>query len=297
MKSTLPFLVFIFSSSILFAQQEIKVEETTKPMSKGSQSGFVTEVPQAKLKDVTSGWKKYVKHDTKNSITEDNGDLIMKETMISNISPKPLYVYARFLETDMAVRLTAFFSEDDSTFISAQSSEDKSIAIKKFLRDFVVQQYKNAVYHELDAEKKKLAKLEGELDDLIKANDKANKRISENDRKIDKAKDDIAANRAEHEARATEVANQKEVVRGLSGTSGDVKDLAEKKLKDLEKEKKKLEKKGENLHGDADDYKSDTKQEERTIDKNEDAQKMKKDEITAQKVVVKNVENKVNKIK
>ena len=200
-----------------------------KPMSKGSQNAYVTEIPQGKLKEVVSGWKKHVKHESKNSIENSGGEIIMRETIIPNISSTPIYIYARLLETEQGVNLTAFFSENDSVFLSSISSVEKSIAIKKFMKDFVIQQYKVAVYHEQDAENKKLSKFENDLEDLIKANEKANKRINEDERKIDKIKDDISANRKEQEARATEVANQKEVVRTLSKSKGDEKDLSEKK--------------------------------------------------------------------
>ena len=297
MKTIRTFLLLQFISLVAFAQKEITVDETMKTMSKGSQNGYVTDIPQGKLKEVTSGWKKYVKRESKNNIEEANSEIIMRGTTIPNISTNPIYVYARLLETDQGVMLTAFFSDDDSVFISTAKSEEKSIAIKKFLKDFVIQQYKVAVYHEQDAEKKKLLKLEDDLDDLIKANEKANKRINEDERKIDKNKDEIAANRKEQEARAGEVANQKEVVRTLSTSPGEEKNLSEKKLKDLEKEKKKLEKKGENLHEDVEDLQSDIRQERRLIEKNEDAQKAKKEDISSQKDVIRGVEKKLNGIK
>ncbi len=297
MKIIRTLLLLQFISLAVFAQKEITVDEMMKTMSKGSQNGYVTDVPQGKLKEVTSGWKKYVKRDSKNNIEEANSEVVMRGTTIPNISSNPIYVYVRFLETDQGVMLTAYFSEDDSVFISTVKSEEKSIAIKKFMKDFVIQQYKVAVYHEQDAEKKKLSKLENDLDDLIKANEKANKRINEDNRRIDKNKDEIAANRKEQEARAGEVANQKEVARTLSTSTGEEKDLSEKKLKNLEKEKKKLEKKGENLHKDVEDLETDIRRQQRNIEKNEDLQKAKKEDISAQKDEIRAVEKKLNGIK
>ncbi|MCX6291901.1 MAG: hypothetical protein NT126_09080 [Bacteroidetes bacterium] len=297
MKTNRFLFLLLFISSAAFSQKEMTISEVPKSMSKGMQNGYVTEVPQAKLKEVASAWKKYIRHETKNTIEELNNEIIIRGTLIKNVSANPLNVYSKLLETEQGVMISAFFTEDDSIFISSALSDEKSIAARKFIRDFVVQQYRIAVGHELDNERKKLSRLEDELESLVKSIEKSNRRINDNDRKIDKCKDAIATNRKEQEARAGEIASQKETVRSFAGSKGEEKDLAEKKLKDLEKEKKKLEKKSDNLHDDIEDYEADSRQQKRNIEKNEDAQKSKKTEISLQKETTKVVEKKLDNIK
>jgi chromosome segregation ATPase len=193
--------------------------------------------------------------------------------------------------------LSAFFSENDSVFLSSQTAAEFSLSIKKWLHDFVVQQYKTAITHELDGEKKNLDKLNDNLDDLIKANEKSNKRINENNRKIDKAKDEISTNKSEQESRSDEIINQKKIVRALKGSTGPEKEKEEDKLKDLEKEKRKLEKQNEKLHSEIEDLEADIRDYQRNIEKNDDAQKIKKEEISQQKEVVRNVEKKLGNVK
>ena len=296
MKRTKCLLLFQLISFPLFSQEAISIEEAMKTMSKGSRNAFVTEIPQTKMKEVASAWKKFVRHETKNSVDKANNEYVIMGTVIQNISSGPINVYSTFLETGNGVKQTAYFTTDDSVFISSLNSEEKSIAVKKFMHDFAVQQYKVAVSHELETERKKFSNLENILDDLIKDNERANKRINEDNRRIDKAKDAIAVNRKEQETRAGEVAVQKETVRSLGHATGEERDREEKKLKVLEKEKKKLEKQNEIFHTDIEELESDIHKQERKIVKNEDAQKDKKEEIGSQKETVKSIEKKLKNI-
>src|SRR6185436_2191642 len=214
MKRFYPFAVLLFLSAFASGQEAITVEPVTKQMSKGMQNGFTTDVPESHIKEVTNGWKKYIRN--KESVDENDGEIVFKSAVITYIMPTPVTVYSRLLESEKGVRLTVFFSENDSVFVNAVTSEEKSVAAKKFLRDFAIQQYKIAAGHEADVEKKRLSKLEDDLESIVKTKEKAGTRIKEDERKIEKNKDEITTLRVEKDARSAELASQKEIVRALA---------------------------------------------------------------------------------
>ncbi len=288
----------IFSFGFSNAQDTLHVSQEDKLMSKGTHTAFVVDIPQARVKDVVSAWKKYIKRgETKSSVeSNDDNEFQIIGTQIVNISPQPMNVYALIKEAEKAVRLTAFFTEDDSVFVSSKVSEEKAQAASMLMKDFARAQYRLAVERELDNENKELKKLENEKGDLINAVEKSNKNINEYERKIDRAKTDIETNSTEQSKLRAEAANQKEVVRSTTPKT-ETYDLEEKKLNALEKELKKSEKQGENLHSDIDGWNSDIRSEKRNIEKNEDQEKEKKESISKQKDHVKQVKEKMENIR
>lgn len=283
-------------SNPISAQDSLHVTQSEKQMSLGIHNGFSVDIPQSKEKDVVNSWKKYIKRDTKSSVESNDGEYRISGTAITNISTQPMNVYATITEVDKSIRLTAYFTEDDSNFISTAANAEKATATEKLVRDFARTQYRLAVEDELNEETKKLEKLESIKEDLINDNEKAEKNIKEYERKIDRARDAIKVNSEEQSKRSPEVANQKEIVR-ITTPKTETYDLEEKKLNSLEKELKKLVKEGESLHSDIDDWNSDIRKEKRDIEKTDDDIKEKKNAISKQKDHVKDLRGLMERIK
>ena len=289
--------IFILLVNLVFAQDSLNVSQVEKAMSHGTHVGFAVDIPQAKLKDVVNAWKKYIKRgETKASVEFIENEYQINGTALTNISAQPMNVYTTIKEAEKAIRLTSFFTEDDSNYISTSLNTEKASATEKLMKDFARMQYRLAVENELNDETKNLEKLENEKEDLINDNEKSNKNISEYERKIDRAKAEIESNGSEQSKRRADVANQKEIVRSTTPKT-ETYDLEEKKLNSLEKELKKLEKQGENLHSDIDGWNSDIRSEKRSIEKTDDEIKEKKEAISKQKDHVKAVKEKMLNIR
>ncbi|MCX6275695.1 MAG: hypothetical protein NTV09_10870 [Bacteroidetes bacterium] len=289
--------IFILLVNLVFAQDSLNVSQVEKAMSHGTHIGFTIDIPQAKLKDVVNAWKKYIKRgETKASVESNEDEYQISGTALTNISAQPMNVYTTIKEAEKAIRITSFFTEDDSNFISTSLNAEKASATEKLMKDFARMQYRLAVENELNDETKNLEKLENEKEDLINDNEKSNKNISEYERKIDRAKAEIESNGSEQSKRRADVANQKEIVRSTTPKT-ETYDLEEKKLNSLEKELKKLEKQGENLHSDIDGWNSDIRSEKRKIEKTDDEIKEKKEAMSKQKDHVKDVKEKMLNIR
>jgi len=288
-------LCFI-NPSLSSAQDTIPVTQSPMLMSLGTHNGFTVIIPQARIKVVTNAWKKYVKRgETKSSVQENDDEFQIKGTILESISSQPINVYAQIKDMVTSVRLTAYYTEDDTNYVSSLASPEKALAAEKLMKDFARIQYRLAVEYEVEAETKKLAEMENQKEALIKANEKSEKTIGENERSIEHAKVEIEANSAAQTRRRSDVDGQKEVVR-ITTKKTETYDLEEKKLHSLEKELRKLESDGKNMHGDIDNWKSENSQQQRNIEKNDELIKEKKEAIKLQKEHVKEVQTKLERI-
>jgi len=283
----------------IFAQVNIVVEETDREFSRGTKPAFVVEIPENKLKDVERDWVKYLNTNSAKGFKPEtvNGEVIMRGAQNKNLSPSPVVVYSRLLETPAGVRLTAWLSLDDSTFISKATGTDIDIAANKYVRDFAVEQYKEVVKRELGREVDKLKKMEGELKGFVSDEDKAKKKINANDREIERNRSQIAINRGDETRKNEQISTQKAVVDNTRQAYGNTNKEAKKALDDLEKERKKIQSSSEKLNKEIDNLQKEIREEERKITQSQQAQSQKSDEIEAQKRVVRATEDKLNGIR
>ena len=127
---TIGFLLF-FISVLALAQKEVVVTAVNKKMSRGEQPGFQVTIPEGKLKDITSAYKKQLEQNTKVDAKDIAGELVSYGVVNKNFSPKPFTVFSKFLETPDGVDMTVFVSEDSLNFVSENSDADKLVALKK----------------------------------------------------------------------------------------------------------------------------------------------------------------------
>lgn len=294
-KTMLMHLLSFFSFSV-FAQTDLAVTETQRPNSKGTFNSFQVIIPQTKLKDVERDWQKYLRDGSKGKPESVNGEIIMRGAVSKNVSPNPFTVYSKLLETTGGVVLTAWITEDDSVFISAELNNDKDLAAKKYVRDFAVEEYKEVVKEELKAEKKILSNLEDELKNFINDEDKSRKKVNEYDRSIQRNRTAISTNEGDQKNKIEQITAQKKTAEGLR-TMPDAYKEANKTLKTYEDDLKKLQKENEKLNKEIDGWQKDIRTEERNIDRSKADQKLKTEQIEKQKSVVKAVEEKLAGIK
>jgi len=296
-------LFLLFNSLVAEAQQNefgayaVTVDDITKTISKGPQPGFKVDVYQAEKKEIENQWSRAIRQDTKSKVENLNNELFITGTILKSISVKPVNVYSIINQYEDHIELNAFF--EDSIFLTKEKSETEYLAARKFLRDFAVEAYREAVQKEVKAEEKKLSDLESDLDNLAKENDKLHKRINEKERSISSDKDKIATSELDQERVRKLVQAQKGEVSNVkaTGSSEEVVKAAEKKLKELESEVSKLEKQEDNLHKDIDKSQAEIREAQRNISDNEHSMELKRGEITKQKEVVYARQKKLESIK
>jgi hypothetical protein len=289
-------LVITFVSLNIFAQDSLVVTEETNSMSRGSQNGFSILIPQTKSKNVISDWKKFLREKNKSSYNEINNEYVLSMSVVPDISKDSILIYSVFSQVPAGTHLTSYFSSKDSTFYSSKSDANISGRISSYLRNFAVAEYRKSVEEELEAEQKKLKNLQSDLTDLENSNDKMNRNIKENDRENERKKDDIKTNLSEQEAKTTAIVQEQQVIANFPETSDRYKEES-KRLKALEKEKKKLQNDNEGMNKKIDSNESENKDLQKKIDFNlSDKIPSKKVEISKQELVVKAVQERLNNI-
>lgn len=292
-------LTFIFLwAGFLQGQTILPVEESARPMSKGTYAAFTVEIPQTTLKQAIKDWDKYLRNGSKEKAYDGGGEHVQPGVVNKNVAPDPFKVYSTMLETTDGVRLSAWFSlGNDSVFISKEMGNDRELAAQKYVRDFAVIHYREIVKQQLADEKDKKKKMESELKDLIKQEEKSVKNINEAQRSIGQAQDAISTRRGDEQRKSDLIYNQKAMMERMESKDGQLYKDAEKVLKSMEKEKEKLQNETEKENGKIDDWNRDIREEKRKIDDLKQDQRIKRGQTEEQKKVIAQVETKLKSVK
>ena len=289
--------IIYFSSLALlpllsFAQQTITVTEQEQSMSKGMQTSYYVEIPQTHLKEVEKDWLKYGAEKSKGKTISANGENLQNEAVNQNISAKPFSLYSKLMETTDHVQVSIWVSEDNVTFISNRSLNNKGEAVKKYLYDFAIMEYKKAVSEELSMETKSQKDMEKQLDALIKEDEKSNKKINSNQAAIKSAADVTMTTNTNLAGMDDKISAQQQMVLSTASDPNAHKG-AEKSLKDLQNQRADMIKLNENNVKNTDNWNKEIREEERKISDNKEKQTQQVAALDIQKQKVQSLSNKL----
>ncbi len=285
-------LTLISFALITFSQNAIVVTVSPAPVSMDTQRSFTVVIPQTNLKDVKKDWLKYLSKGSKGKASEVNGVYLQSGAVNKNISAAPFNIYSKVIETMAGVRLNVWL---DDRSVSGRVNNGQHLAVQKFVYDFAVQQYRNAVQMELIVEKGKQKDLEKDLADLIKSEEKSVKTVSQNERSADRAKDAIATNESDIQNSTTKISDQKENVE-RNASDPNASKGAKKTLGELEGDKKDLQKQNEKQGQSMDNMNKENRAEERNMAISKINQQAKTAALEKQKQVVREVQIKLDNI-
>lgn len=277
------------------AQKPIIIDHAVRLMSKDTQPSYQFEIPQTTLKDVEKDWLKYLSTGSKGKATVVNGENLQPAAVNTNVSAKPFNVYSKVLETSEGIRITAWFTENDTVFLCKALNSDQDLAIQKYLHDFAVTEYKTAVSTELKNEQEKLKALEKTLEGLYKDEEKASKKISESNRSIQKSNDNTSKNNGDIQNMSYKISDQKGMVERTASDANANKG-AKQTLKDLENQRKSLQKNNETEAKNIDNMNKQIREQERVISSLKEKQKETAGQIETQKAKAKEVQLKLDGI-
>lgn len=248
MKKSL-FILFISVMISAHAQEEIVVTMKNKSFSIGEVPAFVSFIPEASYISVSKAWEKYLEQETKENVSFENGEYIILSKAYEKVSSTPLNIYSYVKEYEGELLLVCAI-QLNGEFISSAMDEEIYIPAKKYVRDFAVESYKNAVIDEINAEEKVLKKIDIEKSQLTLQKESILSSINQYERNNITKQDEITLNKLDLSNKVLQIQAQKEFVLQLANAGEDAQEEAEKVLKDMEKDFKKLQKANENLHED-----------------------------------------------
>lgn len=285
------FFLIILGSSFAYGQDSLQVQTVTKTISKGSQPGLSVDLPLTTSKKAMNGWKRQLKRNKGEDLGK--GKESRFRVFIPEVSKDTLWVYALTEETNEKAILTAFLSLNDSNFFNTGESAE---SFSRFMRNYAVDTYRESVRDLLNDERSSLKKMEDELEGLNQQSDKWHKQINENNREMERTRDQINMDKKEQDMKNDAIYKQKQVLATYQ-TPSEQKEIEEKKLKELEKEKKRFVSKIESANKKIDDLENENRQLDRKITKNTDENiPDKRNEIIKQKEKIKGIEERLSRV-
>ena len=292
------FLVLIlFSPLSMIAQVPINVVDTVGSFSKATANSYRVQIPEAKLKSIDKNWTSYLKSLSTGKVQNINGEYWATWVVYKNISTNPINIYSKLLENNQGVQLTAWFTANDSVYFSKTENIDQNTASEKFVRDFAITEYKRIVQGQLDAGKEVQQKLEDKLAKAIKGEEKKIKKISEDNRSIDRNLNAIKLNEREQATQSNLIASQKSLVEKETGEDAERLKTEQQRLTAYEKDMKKLVKTNEKLQSAIDKWHKNIRDSKRAMEQSRKDQEGLNAQIEGQKSTVQKIQDKLNNIK
>jgi hypothetical protein len=281
MKTLFTFL-FILAVSVLQAQVPIEVKVEKRPSSKGVQPSFEVMVPQATAGEAIDLWKKTIvpgklfKKTPKMSKAQD--EFIVNDVLISDITAMPLNVITQVSSFTGNIYFRAFLQTEAGFLGSDGSTEEVVSAATRYVRNYAVQLYRQAVGKELKQEEKKLKELENKQSRLQRQNKNFNNKISDARRDERDLQNEAQQNE--------ELLNNQQNIIGVDSTdpnAKNAKDQLDKQLRDNQKDIAKTQK-SQNRYS-------------RKVYKNQKDQREKANQIERQQQKVEEVQTKLDNIR
>ena len=290
-----------FASLILFsisalAQESLVVDMVPQTTDNATQISYVVLIPQAKLKGVENNWNSHLSKDSKGRSSDDDGVHSQDNMLVKNISPDRFEIYSKMSETEKGVHLNVWLTQNGRALVSKTPESALDLAAKKYVYDFAITQYREAVQAELKKEQAKQKKMEGDLADLLKAKEQSMETVNENEREEKKTSAAIAVTNKDIDNAALDIHDQKQMVK-TTASDPNAKKGAEKTLDNMEDDKKDLQKDNKKKNEQLDDLKKENRKEERAMNTNEQDVALKTAAIEAQKQTVHDVTAKLGNIK
>ncbi|MEN0005553.1 MAG: hypothetical protein AAF798_15495 [Bacteroidota bacterium] len=219
-KSVLFLALLLSFSQLLIAQ----VDQENRKMSQGVHPALTMMLPAVDAKDVDDVWKDYVKdfYDTKTKRIRKTDEYFSDDAEITAIGgSNTVDLYATFDEVGEDTEMCLWVDLGGAFLASAEHPNRYAEAEKMMLR-FGIEVAKFQTNEELEAEEKKLKKIQSELSKLERANKRYHKNIEEAKERIKKAEENIVENEQSQEATKKLIEEQLKAV-----------ELVKKKLSDL----------------------------------------------------------------
>jgi len=186
------------------SQNKIEVETLEKEMSQGPQTAFTVLIPESKVQEIETRWKKYVNNRTVNerfkNLTTQVGNIFkskekktsrdrlkmdktgdelhVRSIELDKISSYPMDIYAIVTQLPQGCQLSAFFQYTDSVFIDpSNTDEDRLDLITDFVYDFGVEAYKNVMDENIKLANREVSREESVLKELNASIQRAEKSI------------------------------------------------------------------------------------------------------------------------
>lgn len=298
------FILTVFLCTSVSGQDIIEVKDVNQPTSKGTRPGFSVFIKDATLDMVSKKWGQYMRNENSEVFKSKDykvkyefkaGEYLAERAILTDISNKYISTIATIVNTSGGVQFTAFF-QLDSAFISKQTLGDIYPNTKKYVRNFAVGCYKDAVAAELAREEKKLKDLEEKLVSLKDKKVLLEKNIVRSEAGVSEMESQLRTNMTDQDRSSLNLKMLNDSLSRLAVNSPEY-TVYNNRLKEENKNQKRLISDNSSYHKKLDNYKKSILEDQEAIKKNVVDQDYQSKQIESQKVVVNTVRVKLGNIK
>lgn len=234
------FVLFAFISAITYAQDGYKISTEKRILNSKDSTAFVLEVDRALEKDVINSWKKSLeKRKVKTEIKNDQ--LIVKGIIIESVDPEPMDIYSTVVQQDNSVKLYSVFIID-GVRVDPDGKEGVSVKVRRLLANFGANVYKEVLTRELKEKNVKLKELVKIRDKNLESQDDAEKEIHKDSLRIKSEETEIGLLKGQLEGVTDRYMTKKNTIASTKYSNKDDAKAAKSELKELDKERKSIEK-------------------------------------------------------
>jgi len=280
-------MLALFAISGIRAQNPIVVSEDEFDFGSGTVPGYSVVIPEVEFDKTMKDWIKYLETGTRSKVVEKDNNLSIFGAKVKPVSQDPVNVYSIVKEENGGVKIQTALELERERYASSTEYANA----RKYLFDFAKDEYMSVVNDQLNEEEKKLRSLRNDLTALEndqsrmeKSTKSSQETIEEENQKLADLETQLASLTPE------EYHGDSAAVTGMGSKSAD-------DVKDLEKERKKVNREINSAEGRIDRAKKEIAENERAMPRNLSDQQIAKNKVEEQEKVVEFHRNKLETIK
>ncbi|MHC1707902.1 MAG: hypothetical protein AB9842_10310 [Bacteroidales bacterium] len=208
MKTVTIIIITIFFAFMANAQQ-ISVKENIEKIAGGINNALVVNIPEADKDDVSKAWRKLM--NGSGAKVSGRSDIEAENVKIPLITADTLFIFTSLDQKDGYVKQISAF-RIQGVFLSSVNNPSSFREAERLIYNFAFDQAREAVQEKVSREKKLLARLEKEFNDLDSENKDLAKDIENYTKRIQKAQETIKANEKKKESTSKDIEKQKQTV-------------------------------------------------------------------------------------
>jgi len=288
-------LSVLISSTGINAQKPILITEDSLKVGSNKYPGISVFIPEVEYEKTQKNWIRIQESGTRSKVVDESGKMSIFGAISKSISDTPFNILSEIVDRDTVLKLTAAFELRKDVYTERATGEAELAKAKTYLFNFAKEQYVDLVNEQLKSEENRLKDLQKEITSLQRDQSGMEKDIRSNNKRITSEEDRLVILNNELTSLTAAIYEHNMQLNSLE--PGFEKEEKVKHIKELEKQKKKATrsiKKSENKISKAEKSINNAN---RAIPKNDDTQEMIRRRISDQEAVVKQFEDKLNRVK
>lgn len=288
-------LVFMLPALNLRAQKPITIMEDSLFVGKYLQPGISVTIPEVNYEKTLKNWIKQMEAGTKSKVVTEDGMMTVFGAKLKKISPNPVNIYSKLVNQDTLSKLLVCIELKKDEYLEPALGDAQMMSARDYFKAFAKDQYMEFIKDEVAVEERKLKELSGQLSSLENSYSKTQKKAESSRTTISKEQEILATMNGQLSQLSTDIVNENAYM--ITMDTGPEKEAQAARIKELNKNKKKLQKVISKTESKIRKSESSITQADESIPLNKNEQFVLQQKIDEQTAVVQKFIDKLNTVK